>query len=325
MSRLLANRLFPALLTALLATLAGSVLAFDLQAHRGGRGLWPENTLPAFERALALGVDTLELDLGVTADGVVVISHDPYLNPVITRNADGSWLQGHKGPLLKGLTLAQVQAFQLGRIRPGSSYATTFSGQQPIDRARIPTLAALFERVRALGADRVRFNLETKIDPHRPQETVDADSMTRALLQVIDEAGMQARVTIQSFDWRTLALVQRLAPTIPTAYLSVQTANNDNLRSGVWTAGWQLAEQGSVPRLVKAAGGAIWSPNAGALTESLVREAQALGLKVLPWTVNDPAVMERLLDWGVDGLITDYPDRLRALLRDRAITPPAPL
>ena len=179
--------------------------------------------------------------------------------------------------------------------------------------------------VRVLGADRVRFNIETKIDPNRPHDTVDAEAMTLALLRVIHEAGMQARVTVQSFDWRTLQLVQQLAPAIPTAYLTIQTANNDNVRGGAWTAGWKLAEHGSVPRLVKAAGGPIWSPNAGALTEPLVREAQALGLTVLPWTVNDPVVMERLLDWGVDGLITDYPDRLRTLLRQRGIALATPL
>jgi glycerophosphoryl diester phosphodiesterase len=325
MPTLLASRWLPALALALLATVADSALAFDLQAHRGGRGLRPENTLPAFEHALALGVDTLELDIGVTADGVVVISHDAHLNPVITRAADGRWLEGSKGPLLKSLTLAQLQAYELGRIQPGSGYAATFSSQQPADGTRMPTLASLFERIRALGADRVRFNIETKIDPNRPQDTIDAEAMTRALLRVVDAADMQARVTIQSFDWRTLQLVQRLAPAIPTAYLTIQTASNDNVRGGAWTASWNLADHGSVPRLVKAAGGAIWSPNAGALTEPLVREAQALGLMVLPWTVNDPAAMERLLDWGVDGLITDYPDRLRVVLRQRGIALPAPL
>lgn len=325
MRHLLASRLLPVLALALLATLADPALAFDLQAHRGGRGLRPENTLPAFEHALALGVDTLELDIGVTADGAVVISHDPYLNPLITRDADGRWLEGSKGPLLKSLTLAQLQAYELGRIQPGSAYASTFSTQQPVDGIRMPTLAALFDRVRTLGADRVRFNIETKIDPNRPQDTVDAEVMTRALLRVVDTAGMHARVTIQSFDWRTLQLVQRLAPAIPTAYLTIQSANNDNVRDGAWTAGWKLAEHGSVPRLVKAAGGTLWSPNAGALTEPLVREAQALGLVVLPWTVNDPAAMERILDWGVDGLITDYPDRLRVVLRQRGIALPAPL
>jgi glycerophosphoryl diester phosphodiesterase len=304
-------------LSAMLLALAFSAAAcaFDLQAHRGGRGLMPENTLPAFENALALGVDTLELDIGVTADGAVVISHDPFINPLIARDPAGQWLPAGKGPLIHSLTLAQLQAYQLGRIQPGTPYAATFASQQPRD-TRMPTLAALFARVKALGANEVRFNIETKIEPTHPDDTVGPEAMTRALLQVVRDAGMASRVTIQSFNWRTLQLVQQLEPSIPTVYLTIQTANTDNVRDG-WTAGFKLADHGSVPRMVKAAGGAVWSPNGGAVTEALVKEAHALGLKVVPWTINAPADLDRMIGWGVDGLITDYPDRLREVLRQR--------
>ena len=314
-----------AALLLLTAALCLPAHAFDLQGHRGARGLAPENTLPAFERALAIGVTTLELDIGVTADAVVVISHDPYLNPAIARDAAGQWLAGARGPLIRSLTLAQLQAYDVGRINPDAPYAKTLSTQQPRDGTRMPTLASLFERVKALGANDVRFNIETKINPVQPDDTVGPEAMTRALLKVIDDAGMTRRVAIQSFDWRTLQLVQRLAPDIPTVYLTVQTANNDNVRDGAWTAGFRIADHGSVPRLIQAAGGAVWSPNGGAVTEALVREAQALGLKVIPWTVNNPPDMERLIGWGVDGLITDYPDRLRTVLQARGLPLPRAL
>jgi glycerophosphoryl diester phosphodiesterase len=279
--------------------------------------------MPAFERALEVGVSTLELDIGLTADGVVVIGHDPLLNPAIARDAEGRWL-ARSGPALRSLTFAQLQAFDVGRINPADAYARTFSSQQPVDGTRMPSLAALFDRIRQLGADHVRFNIETKLHPARPEETADPETMARALLEVIERAGMTQRVSIQSFDWRTLRLVQRLAPAIPTVYLSVQTANNDNIRDGRWTAGFAVADHASVPAMVKAAGGSVWSPNGGAVTEPLVREAQALGLKVVPWTINNPADMERLIGWGVDGLITDYPDRLRTVMKARAMPlPPA--
>ncbi len=305
--------------------LALPAFAFDLQAHRGGRGLMPENTLPAFEHALALGVDTLELDIGVTADGVVVITHDPALNPLIVRDAAGQFLPPGKGPLLKSLTFAQLQSYQLGRIQPGTPYATTFASQQGRDGIRFPTLASLFERVKALGASQVRFNIETKLDPGKPDDTVSAEAMTRAVLQVVKDAGMASRVSIQSFDWRSLRLVQQLEPAIPTVYLTIQTANTDNVRDGTWTAGFRIADHGSVPKLVKAAGGAVWSPNGGAVSEALVKEAQALGLKVVPWTINAPADLDRMLGWGVDGLITDYPDRLREAMGKRGMPLPAPV
>jgi glycerophosphoryl diester phosphodiesterase len=298
---------------------------FDLQGHRGARGLAPENTLPAFERALAIGVTTLELDVGVTADGVVVVAHDPYLNPLITRDAGGQWLPGSKGPLIHALSLAQLQTYDVGRIQPGTAYATTFGTQQPVDGTRIPTLAALFERIKLLGAANVRFNIETKLSPEQPDDTVSPQRLTEALLQVVRDAGMLTRVTIQSFDWRTLQIVQRLEPSLPTVYLSVQGANSSNITGGAWTAGFKIAEHASLPAMVKAAGGAVWSPNGGALTQALVQQAQALGLKVIPWTINQPADMERLIGWGVDGMITDYPDRLREVMRQRQMTLPAPL
>ncbi len=306
------------------STLAHAAPAFDAQGHRGARGLAPENTLPAFERALDIGVTTLELDVGVTADGVVVVAHDPYLNPAITRNAAGQWLPPGKGPTLKSLTLAQLQAYDVGRINPDTPYAKTFSTQVPRDGTRVPTLASLFALVKDRGINDIRFNIETKINPTQPDETVNPEQMARALLNVIREAGMQKRVTIQSFDWRTLQIVQGFEPAIPTVYLSIQTANTDNIRDGVWTAGFKIAEHGSVPKMVKAAGGAVWSPNGGAVTEALVKEAQGLGLKVVPWTINNPADMDRLIGWGVDGIITDYPDRLREVMQKRGMPlPPA--
>ena len=307
------------------ALLCVPAAAFDLQGHRGARGLAPENTLPGFERALAVGVSTLELDIGVTADGVVVVSHDPALSPLITRDAAGRWLPA-RGPAIRDLTFAQLQAYDVGRIAPESSYARTFALQQAADGARIPSLAQVFALARARGATHVRFNIETKLSPLQPQDTVGPEAMADALLQAIQDSGMRERVTVQSFDWRTLQRVQQRDPSIPTAYLTVQTARNDNTRDGTWTAGLRLAEHGSVPRLVKAAGGKVWAPNAGALTEALVREAQALGLRVIPWTVNEPADMERIARWGVDGLITDYPDRLREVLArlGLALPPPVP-
>jgi len=319
------------LVTSLLAGCAaapsGEGRAFDLQAHRGGRGLAPENTLAAFSQALEIGVSTLELDIGVTADGVVVISHDTALNPDHTRDDRGAWLPA-AGPAVRTLTLAQLQRYDVGRINAASSYGKQFASQRPRDGKRIPTLAQLFEHVRERrGADQVQFNIETKIDPTQPDETAPPETMVRALLAEIERAGMAQRVTIQSFDWRTLALVGRLAPRLPRAYLT----SARTLKDSRWTAGLRAQDFGSVPQLVKAAAGAapgsgplIWSPAAGELTPALLQEARSLGLRVLPWTVNQRANMARLIDWGVDGLISDYPDVLREQMRSRGLPlPPA--
>ncbi|MBS0451118.1 MAG: glycerophosphodiester phosphodiesterase [Proteobacteria bacterium] len=305
--------------------LCAPALAFDLQAHRGGRGLAPENTLAAFAQAAALGVDTLELDIGLTADGVVVISHDTSLNPDHTRDAQGQWLPA-KGPSIRSLTLAQLQRYDVGRLRPDSDYGRQFAQQKPVDGQRIPTLAALFEQVRALPDAKLRMNIETKVDPTQPDETASPEAMTDALLEQIERAGMASRVTIQSFDWRTLARVAQRAPEISRAYLS----SPRTLADPRWTAGLALASHGgSAPQLVKAAAdpspkaAVIWSPSFGQLTQAQVQEAQKLGLLVLPWTVNGRADMARLIDWGVDGIITDYPNLLRDVMRERGMPLPA--
>lgn len=286
--------------------------SLDLQGHRGARGLAPENTLPAFDLALESGMTTLELDCGVTRDGVVVISHDRVLNPDLTRDAKGQWLD-KPGPPIWRLTYAELQAYDVGRLKPGSQYAKRFPRQQPMDGTRIPRLADLFNAVRERGNETVRFNIETKISPEAADETTTPEAFVRALLAAIRDAHMESRVSIQSFDWRTLQHVQKQAPGIPTAHLSAQKTSPHNIASGTrsaWT-GLDLNDfGGSLPRMVKAAGGAIWSPYHADLTQEAVREARSVGLKVVPWTVNAEADMRRLISWGIDGLISDYPDVL---------------
>jgi len=308
----------PAALAAALALMTAHAAAFDLQGHRGARGLAPENTLPAFARALSIGVTTLEMDAGLTEDDVVVIAHDRRLNPDIVRGSDGRWLAG-RTPAIREMTYRELQRYDVGRIKPGSDYSRRFPEQRRQDKVRIPRLEEVFELTRHARNAEVRFNIETKISPEAPEDTAPPDVFARALVKVVRDSGMASRTTIQSFDWRTLAIVQKEAPEIATAYLSSQQQTLDNIQAGhredsPWTAGIRFRDHGSVPKMVKAAGGKIWSPNAVDVTEALVKEAKSLGLTVLPWTVNERVEMERLIDWGVDGLISDYPDRLREVM-----------
>ena len=179
---------------------------FDLQGHRGARGLRPENTLAGFAHALSLGVTTLELDTAVTSDGVVVASHDSELNPDLTRDASGQWLTT-KGPPILSLTYAELQEYDVGRLRPESPYSFRFGEQVAVDGQRIPRLADLFSLVDESGNLSVRFNIETKIDPRKPRATPPAALFAEALVREIRRAGMETRSTIQSFDWSTLRVV----------------------------------------------------------------------------------------------------------------------
>lgn len=315
-------------MAAALLVMTGAAHGLDLQGHRGARGLLPENTLPAFAKALTIGVTTLELDTAVTRDGVVVVSHDATLNPDLTRGPDGQWL-ARSDIAIHTLTWDELQQHDVGRIRPRSAHARRFAQQQAIDGTRIPRLADVFALARRAGNEQIRFNIETKISPEHPQRTLPPAEFARALIEIIRREKLESRVSIQSFDWRTLQVVQQEAPQIATVYLSAQQSWQDNIRASdtasPWTAGLHVSRYaGSVPRMVKAAGGSVWSPYYGEVTPNAVWEAQQAGLKVVVWTVNAPRDIVRMLDFGVDGIISDYPDRLRRIVAERGLPLPQP-
>jgi glycerophosphoryl diester phosphodiesterase len=302
--------------------------SFDLQGHRGARGLAPENTLVAFARALSLGVTTLELDTAVTRDGVVVVSHDSTLNPDLTRRPDGTWLEP-PAPAIFSLTRAELLGYDVGRLRPGTPYSRNFPDQVPVDGTRIPTLREVYALAKKAGNASVRFNVETKLDPGKPDETPAPDAFADAVLAVVRDAGALGRTSIQSFDWRTLRRVQKVAPAVETCYLSVQ-AGDDTIQAGrpgasPWLAGLDVDDfGGSVPRLVRAAGGRCWSPSFRDLRADSLAEAHRLGLRVVPWTVNRPEDLSAVIALGVDGLISDRPDLALRVMRDKGLALPKP-
>jgi glycerophosphoryl diester phosphodiesterase len=305
---------------------AAPVDAFDLQGHRGARGLAPENTLAAFAKALEIGVTTLETDLAVTRDGVLVLSHDPVLNPDTVRGADGRWLS-EPGPAINTLTLAELKRFDVGRIDPSSRYSGQFPGQKPVDGERIPALAELFELVKRSGKT-VRFNIETKVSPDKPALSPDPETFARLLVEAIRAARLSSRATIQSFDWRTLLAAKKLAPEIETVCLTDPSTLRDKgdgagRAPSPWLAGLDPADHGgSVPRLAKAAGCGSWSPRFTELVPALVEEAHGLAVKVVPWTINARDDMARMIDMKADGLITDYPNRAREVMAEKGVPLP---
>lgn len=279
----------------------------DVEGHRGARGLRPENTMPAFRYADDLGVTTLEMDTKATSDGVLVVTHDSLLNPDLVRDPAGRWVD--PGIPLNSLTLEQVQRLDVGRLRPGSAYAERFPLQQPIDGTPMPTLAEVLTTF--AGRSNVRFNIETKIEPDAAELSPAPADFARMLVTEIRAAGVESRATIQSFDWRTLREVQRTAPEITTVALT--EADPALLADGLWTAGLRLGDfDGSVPAMVAASGAQVWSPDFEALDAASVRDAHARGLTVVPWTVNEPADIDAVLAMGVDGIISDYPERVLA-------------
>ena len=298
--------------------------AFELQGHRGARGLFAENTLAGFAGALAVGVHTIELDVAMTADDVVVVAHDPVLHADLTRRPDGRWLEA-TGPPVRSLRLDELRRYDVGRARPGSATAAAFPDQRADDGARIPTLAEVFALTAHSG---VRIDVELKTDPNDPALTVAPEVMAEAVLAAASAAKAMRRLAVRAFAWAGLRHLGARHPEVPLVWLTdAETASGAALW---WQSPGPEAFAGSVGRAVAAASmgpaaaPATWAPDHVGLTEAAIAEAHALGLRVGPWTVNAESDMRRLIGWGVDGFCTDRPDLARPVLARAGLGLPVP-
>ncbi|WP_043628344.1 glycerophosphodiester phosphodiesterase family protein [Nonomuraea candida] len=340
-------RRWPAILAAAalaLAALPGAAAAegrrdFDLQAHRGGLGLVVESSLPAFANALELGVATLELDVQITEDGQAVVTHDRRISDRKCRDTapavPGDPEFPYVGKYVNTLTLRQVRTMDCG-----SRTLPEFPGQRAVPGAPMATLREVFDLVRRYRAHRVMLNVETKVEAGAPGETAPREQFVRVTLREIRRAGLLRQVSIQSFDWGALMRMRELEPRLPLVALT----NRDFLQTGQpgaspWLGGLDIDDFGGDPLTAVASFGArAFSPVHGFpqngkvtdpgyqpyVTRDMVARAHALGLKVIPWTVDDEPTMRKLMDDGVDGLITDYPDRLRQVMAERGLKLPRP-
>jgi glycerophosphoryl diester phosphodiesterase len=289
------RRLFPLVLLSGLLAASPAPAPFDLQGHRGCRGLMPENTVPAMRRALDLGVTTLEMDLAISQDRQVLLSHDPYLNAAFVLRPDGQPLSEADGKArrLFGLPYADIRRYDVG-----SKPYPKFPRQQKL-RTYKPLLAEVIDSAEAYAHRKhrpaPRYNLETKTTPAGDgQLHPGPEEFVRLVLAVVQQKGIGARTTLQSFDPRTLEVAHRLAPTLPTALL---VENRDGLEANLRRLSFRPA---------------IYSPQHQLVTAELVQACHRQGLLVIPWTVNTAAKAAPLRQLQVDGLITDYPDVVRA-------------
>ena len=307
---------------------------FDLEAHRGGIAYYPEATLPAFANALRIGVTTLELDVQITADGREVVTHDRKIKPEKCRDTaplfPGDPEFPYAGRYVKDLTFDQVRTLDCGsQTLPG------YPEQQPAPGARMPTLHEVFSLVRRCHATDVRFNIETKVEAAAPEETAPREQFVRVVADEVRKAGMLRRVTVQSFDWGALRRMREVEPRLPVVALTEpKFLEVGQPGASPWLGGLDIDDFGGSPvQAVRTFGASALSPLHGTpqngtvndpdyvpfTTPALVAEAHEAGVRVVPWTVNDEPTMNALIDMGVDGLITDYPARLRELLVARGI------
>lgn len=303
-------------------------------AHRGGADLWPENTLAAFERALALGVDGLEFDIQLTADGVLAVHHDARLKPDATRR-DGQFLQ-KPTPRLDALSFHQLQAYDVGTLDMTSAYGRRRATRANMDGLKIPTLAALEELVAATAPADFRLYTELKTDMAANGDQ--AARLADAYLAALDTSPLADKHIVVSFDWRTLNRVRASRPDIRHAYTTLEFAVTDpthesaahdkgmsaairaaSAQGAPWFDGydWRAMDGdghgAKMLNAIKAAKGQGWFAAYEDIDEARLKQARQLGLEVSAWTVNQVDDMQRLSDMGVAALITDRPDILKKL------------
>lgn len=306
---------------------------FDLEAHRGGRDVRPENTLYSYAYAIELGATSIECDMQLTKDGQIVMSHNPILNSDITRDENGNYIENNKYDI-RLMTVDELKKFDVGVMDPncGEYYDLHGKTQFTYD-AKIPTLEELMQLIQSYGDKNIVLNIETKSYPDPAsagyKNNADPKKFVEVFNNIVKKYDMEDRVVLQSFDWQTLIEMKKLNPNISTSALWQEQPSwgrdSESLRryekkKSPWLGGLDIKDyQGNPVKAAHAIGADIISPYYTEISKQDVDEAHSLGMKVVPWTVNNEKDMNMLLDMGVDGIISDKPWLLKQVLEKRNI------
>lgn len=306
---------------------------FDLEAHRGGRDVRPENTLYSYAYAIELGATSIECDMQLTKDGQIVMSHNPILNSDITRDENGNYIENNKYDI-RLMTVDELKKFDVGVMDPncGEYYDLHGKTQFTYD-AKIPTLEELMQLIQSYGDKNIVLNIETKSYPDPAsagyKNNADPKKFVEIFNNIVKKYDMEDRVVLQSFDWQTLIEMKKLNPNISTSALWQEQPSwgrdSESLRryekkKSSWLGGLDIKDyQGNPVKAAHAIGADIISPYYTEISKQDVDEAHSLGMKVVPWTVNNEKDMNMLLDMGIDGIISDKPWLLKQVLEKRNI------
>lgn len=306
---------------------------FDLEAPRGGRDVRPENTLYSYAYAIELGATSIECDMQLTKDGQIVMSHNPILNSDITRDENGNYIENNKYDI-RLMTVDELKKFDVGVMDPncGEYYDLHGKTQFTYD-AKIPTLEELMQLIQSYGDKNIVLNIETKSYPDPAsagyKNNADPKKFVEVFNNIVKKYDMEDRVVLQSFDWQTLIEMKKLNPNISTSALWQEQPSwgrdSESLRryekkKSPWLGGLDIKDyQGNPVKAAHAIGADIISPYYTEISKQDVDEAHSLGMKVVPWTVNNEKDMNMLLDMGVDGIISDKPWLLKQVLEKRNI------
>ncbi|MFW8635476.1 glycerophosphodiester phosphodiesterase family protein [Cribrihabitans pelagius] len=302
-----------------LAAYRGGAGVVRVIGHRGARGVMPENTLEGFRFTMDIGVEALEFDVVLTADGIPVITHNHALSRAAVREPGGTWIAGEE-PEVGKLSLEALQTYDAGGLDSRSDYGRRFPDQVFLRGVRIPRLADLLDLACQPEYQGVSLLLELKTNP---QETDIPAARIRQVAAVVTDVrarDLAGRTVLHSFDWLLLNECRRQAPEMPTSYLSQVAGAEETGEEGAPLMAELDASGLTLPAAVARAGGQMWCPYYEDVTPELVAEAHALALPVTVWTVNERAAIEAMIDAGADGIVTDYPGRVQRILLERGLS-----
>jgi len=295
-----------------------------IYGHRGARGEIAENTIEGFEHTFALGIKAIEFDVLISQDKIPILSHDFHLSPSMTKDRAGNWL---KDPELKFFdkNYDELSKYNIVSFDPESKYGKRFKKQKPVKNAKIPKLSDLFELALKENNKDVFLNLEIKSTPIRPGLTPSPSDTVSLILKDIDKYKFEDRIIISSFDWRILFELKKQNPKILRSFLTLQQDLSTKKKTIFEDSPWLgkkflLDDLFLLPKIIKSLEGHVWSAFYRDVTKQNIDLAHELGLAVIVWTVNRESDIVRMIDYGVDGIITDYPKKMQDICLSRNIS-----
>ena len=292
----------------------------SLLGHRGARGLLAENTLPSLAKPFEYGADGIEFDLQLSKDNQLVIYHDLRLKSNITRDSNGKWIK-KIGPPIRSLTLKQLKQYKLGQINKKTPYGLKFRKQDALPDQTIPTLDELIEHFDKLNLNSKILNIEIKHSPQQPDLCPKPTTLARKVIDEIYRLKIADRCVLSCFNWAVIKAVRQIDSKLKIGCLTMIDMAEDTIspvkgKTSLWNAGLDIRDhENSVAKMVTEFGAEYWIPYYKNLTRKELNQAHLHKLSVMTWTVNHHRTMMKLMNWGIDGIITDYPDKLGNMWR----------
>ena len=288
-----------------------------IYGHRGARGDLPENTLESFKYLFKNNINAYETDILISKDLIPVITHDFRLDPSFTKDNEGNWITD-ENIIIFDLSYDELLKFDVGALNKLSRYGRRFVNQKTLENQKIPKLSELLELSSKNKSENLLINLEIKSTPDEENLTPTPEEMVKLVMQEVNKSNLQNKIIISSFDWRTLTEIKNHYPEISRAYLSFQQQTGIKIKNTIynrspWMSYLPFFEKYELPKIIKSQGGKAWHPYHKDITKKLVEISHQEDLPVNVWTVNEEYDMLKMIEYSVDGIMTDYPLRLKEL------------